>query len=526
MIDKLRKDINYGLLALILILTWYNYFNLNLFSEDFLVISFQKDVSLSNIFSIFFSKNVDGVYWRPLTYLTYRIIELVSPDNIYLHRLTSFGIYSILTFILYDFLKKLSIEKDYAFLSTALFATLYHHDLQVAWIPARTDTLMTIFILLNTRFIIKYYKVGKLHYLIISLIFFVFGILSKEHTIIAVAIPILLSIRERKIISKNSIFIAVLMSIIAILILLYRIYIIGGSPFASGNFSDINSLSFIKNYFSYYFLTIFRPEELETLYYLFLDNIVISISMIFIVLVFLIIKILKSSKIKLDNDMLFGFLWFSVAILPALPYLMRWYQFMPSIGLLIILTKIITKHSSDFLKVAIIIMIFFNMIIVNINYRNWQEASENMEKITNTGKISTGIEKMRIWAAPDKYERINMLKIAPDVYFSSVFGIDKDSIDSPVRCEYYRNSSIIITKENQSIKLVLTNGRIFPRGAKSTSIFRSEHFYLNNDEYSAEIESNFSGNNYISTLRINYKKDNVKDLFFNAVNFTDEKNIK
>lgn len=520
-------DKNYFFLALILILTWFKYLNINLFSEDFLVLSFQKNVSITNLFTVFLNKNADGAYWRPLTYLSYRIVELFSPDNIFLHRLASLLIYSALSFALYKFLLTLNIKKDIAFLGTAFFATIYNHELQVAWIPGRTDTLMTLFILLNAIYLSKYYNSGKLKYIFFSMIFFILGILSKEHGIAAAVIPILLSVKEERAITKKSIYIAFIMAIIVLIVFIYRFLVISGSPFSSENFAEISIFSLVKNYFAYFFLSFFRPEELQLSFNFLKDNLFVATFLAVLMIIITFIKRKKILSIKFEATIIFGFLWYSLLIMPALPYLMRWYPFMPSIGLLIIILKLIELNYNEFLKIIIIIFIMFNYVIVNIFFENWQSASDRIEKISDITHIDKATSsKLRIWGLPDKFERINILKIAPDVYFSSIFEASKDSIDSPIRCEYYNNSNISIEKQDQMILMKLTNGRFFPRGAKSTAIFEMEQFNLETDDYFVAIESRFSGENYISILTINNKNDEINDLFFNAVKLIDEKSIK
>ena len=519
----------YAILTLILLATWHRYLFLGYLSEDFLVVSFHQGSEIEGLFDIFFTKIVDGHYWRPVVYISYRLTELFSSDAI-AHRIVSLALYIISSITLFELLRKLKVKKVPALLSASLFAVIYTHESQVAWIPGRTDVLMSIFIFTCLIYLIKYFDEKNISSLVISTVLFILASLSKEHAFIAIFLPLIIAMFFFKQEMRKALYASGIFFLALIGILLFRYFVIGGSPFESGNFASPTFIAFAKNYFVYPFLVFFRPEELEFAFN-FLKNNLYALGLfipVSFILLWAIVKRFKKMSNKHRRIFLFGATFFTVLIVPALPVIMRWYVFMPSLGIFTILASMMNRNNTFGLKALIVIAILANIIIVNIRVGTWIDASAKSESILSSfNKEITGQQSIRIWGLPDKYERINIFKIAPNVILADKNNISQDSILSPIRCEYYEDSKFDLSSSANKFIIFLEKGRFFIRGSKSMYVFKPEKYYIDNSEYTVSINNNYKSGEYISEMVIEFKSepDLERELFFNGKGIISSKNV-
>jgi len=128
-------------------------------------------------------------FYRPIQLLSYMTDILISGGNKpWIFHLTNTILFSFITCLIFLFLSNSGVASKYALLSALIFAA---HPLFVpvaAWIPARGDLLLALFALLSFLAFIKYISSGKIVFLGLHLITFIFALFSKET---AAVLPVL-----------------------------------------------------------------------------------------------------------------------------------------------------------------------------------------------------------------------------------------------------------------------------------------------------------------------------------------------
>ena len=125
----------------------------------------------------------DGREYRPMVRLSVWLNYQITQDatafhytNLFLHLGSVISLYFLLALLLEN--------RRYAFFSSLLFALHPIHTTNVFFIHGRTDLVFGFFYLISLLLFFVYRKHGKdRKYYILSLLFFILGLLSKEMTI-------------------------------------------------------------------------------------------------------------------------------------------------------------------------------------------------------------------------------------------------------------------------------------------------------------------------------------------------------
>ena len=156
--------------------------------------------SLSNIPKYFIAEEgfhkVIGRYYRPVVSTTYAIDFYFWGLNPIGFHLTNIIINMISCLFLFSVLNKLF--KNYksgnlaALLATLIFSSHPVHTEAVSWISGRTDSIATLFFFISFFYYIKKNDDNKInHSIILSLLFYTLGLLSKE---MVITLPVLIFI--------------------------------------------------------------------------------------------------------------------------------------------------------------------------------------------------------------------------------------------------------------------------------------------------------------------------------------------
>ncbi|OGS27371.1 MAG: hypothetical protein A2297_05025 [Elusimicrobia bacterium RIFOXYB2_FULL_48_7] len=132
--------------------------------------------------------------YRPLRALTFMAERALWGETVAGYHVTNIVLNSLVVFILYILLKKITGNLWGSFFGALIFAVHPVHTEAVTWIKNRTDILCCLFMLLSFwLFLNKEEKTGKnaVFYWLFSLISFVLALLSKE---MALMFPALLSL--------------------------------------------------------------------------------------------------------------------------------------------------------------------------------------------------------------------------------------------------------------------------------------------------------------------------------------------
>ncbi|MDD1744312.1 MAG: hypothetical protein LUQ20_00635 [Candidatus Methanoperedens sp.] len=366
----------------------------------------------------------DEFLYRPLflvyLFLNYQIWG-VSPFGFHLASLLLHICNSILVFFL---LRKvlLSQETIIPLLGTIIFAVHPVHTESVSWISGATDLILTFFFLSSFLFYLIYRDNHKSILLLLSIISFIFSLLSKE---VAVVLPLIIIaydyLKDKKIYTKN-LFIFIL---VTILYLLLRGTVLGGiSGTLQFSFAGLkNVIEFISGYIKLLFIPwplVFYFSISESDFINFKG--VIFSAAAFISIVIYVIK---------DRKSLFPVIWIFVTLLPALllafhsrPAFAERFLYLPSAGFVVFLAYLIEKPFEQYRKITILftslIIFVFSAITVRANLE-WKNDEVFYFKAIRNNQHYAGA----YLGLAQYYERKGQIEQAIAVYTNSLNYIAK-----------------------------------------------------------------------------------------------------
>ena len=253
---KLKKNHCYIIIAVFAILIFYNSLDNDfVFDDESVVVNNIALQEFSNIPKYFaggegFHK-VIGRYYRPIVSTLYTVDYAIWGLNPMGFHITNIIIHVISCLLLFAILMQLFGDYKYRILASLIAALIFTahpiHTEAVSWISGRTDSLVTLFFFAAFLFYIKFIKsiknceeqdtdgtvksgFQKYKFLIFSLLFYFFGLLSKEMIITFPVVIILYDFIYRKktlsYIKENlNIYISIVAVTIVYLILRYIVLI-------------------------------------------------------------------------------------------------------------------------------------------------------------------------------------------------------------------------------------------------------------------------------------------------------------
>jgi hypothetical protein len=528
MLKKLFNIIKSTFLLILLggisVMPWLGYLDVPIMNEDFLVLSWYEPTAFWDAFRNFYERVVDGPYWRPVIWTVNSLTKFLAGYSAWPYHLTNILVYGIVVFAFFDFLKRIGFERRRAWLGAFIFAVLPSHELSVAWIAGRTDTIMAMFLLFGMNNLVYAYKNNR-YYFLPAVFFFLFAMLSKEPAYAVPAVPfIFLLLRQSKVEKKDwlgALRHSLILTGIVFVVLLYRYIVIGGTPFESPNFANIDFLTMLRNIVIYIPVSFIRADQLESLYYFLINNTTAKIIASVIASGLLAAAVLRYRKMEKREKrlLLFGFLWFIIFILPASTFFGQWYAFTASFGLIIMLMSFIKldfdKRRSRY---AFYLILSAGIIVSVINSSRsdmWLIAAEKSD--TAYRKIdykSSGRDTLIFLGVPDKIDRINCMKIG---FTQAIwFHLDNDSIEvsSPLRAEMSEESFVTLEKiSDNEILMELINGRFLPVGGRSRAVIIDEKLHYEDGFQKFDIETHTKPI-IISKAHITIKKKSLLDKVF------------
>jgi tetratricopeptide (TPR) repeat protein len=201
-------------------------FEFTYFDDNQLIIGnskqFEAPFSLNQYFLTGADVSSPSVYYRPLQNLSYHIDTwLAGGIEPWMFHLSNVFLFAFLILCLYYFLVKLGIKESYAFGLSLLYAVHPVNVCAAAWIPARGDLQLVIFVLLSFTAFISFMQTRKWRYAMGAALTFGFALLSKETAAILPVLFLLyygLNVPNKKLEYKHWVFAAML-------------FIVGGSWF-------------------------------------------------------------------------------------------------------------------------------------------------------------------------------------------------------------------------------------------------------------------------------------------------------
>jgi protein O-mannosyl-transferase len=363
-----------------------------------------------NPFALFFG---GGLFYRPLLSLSmlfdYSIWHLnpfgFHVTNIILHMLNSLLVF-VTGFMLINNkdiantdLKEKSLWKSMLppFLASLFFALHPIHSESVAWISGRTDILATLFFLLAFISYLTYEKSGKARDLLISCLFFLFALFSKENAIAFVAVVFAYGAISRMQRKRIVFSLAALFAVVIIYFLFRQGVIIKmmlASPgsqkaFFSSGLTPTLVLQTLIQGTGYYIEKLILPFNLSLLP----EVPEKSIYVLFFALPFVIGCLMYFIGRRIET---FLILWIILTLLPSLSLLFsrisplaERYLYLPSVGFCILLPFIFTsmRHKKAFFIALSAILIVYSVSTYERLYV-WRDEAALWEDTVRKNPIS------------------------------------------------------------------------------------------------------------------------------------------
>jgi len=320
---------------------------------------------LSNILKVFLQPDlVTKVFYRPIIYLSFIVDAQMGGTSPFIYHLTNIVIHIINACLLFALLKKLEYTKESALIFSLIFTVHPVLTQAVVWIPGRTDSLLSVFVLTSFISFLNYLCRQRRIHLLSHFIFLGLALLTKET---AIVLPVmcccyLFLIGRQTNFSRNKKLFITSWVLVVGLWFVVRGMILNDSQ-------NIGFLFAVKSVFLnspavfVYLGKVFLPFNLSVLPILEDSTLGYGIATIVILSVFL-----WRSKTKRMNYVLFGLLWFLFFLLPSLviSFLKHEYRvYLPLVGCLIVVLEIIgVDHKPSrrmFWSLAAVIIVFFMM---------------------------------------------------------------------------------------------------------------------------------------------------------------------
>lgn len=342
----------------------YEFTNLDddiLISRNINFISEFRNIPKLFLASCYYSN--DRPYYRPILSISFAIETILLRDNIKVYHLSNIILFILTLYLMYVFLAYL--KQNTLILKFICLLAAVHPVFSscIAWIPARNDTLLVIFLCLSFINLIKYADYNKYMNVLLFLLFFALALFTKETSLILIPMYIFfIYIFKLKITKKQMI--KIIIGLLPIIICYFYLRTISISN------SNIN-LFYWQTYGSnmligtmIYISKILIPDYIPVMMYdINLDINILIINILFIL--FLLFNFYK--KFISSQHIIFGLIWLIFWLLPTFlinDYLLLFHRLLlPSIGIAFILCEftnsIILKYPTSKKYFLIVFTILF-----------------------------------------------------------------------------------------------------------------------------------------------------------------------
>jgi tetratricopeptide (TPR) repeat protein len=339
-----------------------------------------------------------GDFYRPMQTLSFFIDAFIGGEKPWIYHLTNL-VYHILTVVsVYTLLRLVNIRTLSALFAALIFSVHPMLTSAISWVPSRGDILLGLFGIQTVICFIRYYKTGKIIWIIVSCLAFALALFSKETAVLLPLLPLfyLLFIgKEKKGFLK---FLPFLLASIAFACLFFflRGKVVTMSPpdFILGIKPLINNLPGIPIFFAKALL----PFQLSTMPLF--GNGFVTIG---IILLAAAIWLTVRSIGRKNWLVLFALGWFMLFLVPPLVfkiyysrYLIEYYEhrsYMPMIGLFVLLGLLLDKlrkHATIYLWGSILVTLAFTLLATfhSDNFKNSMAFFGRAADLDNPGALT------------------------------------------------------------------------------------------------------------------------------------------
>ncbi|MBQ3834195.1 MAG: glycosyltransferase family 39 protein, partial [Elusimicrobia bacterium] len=128
------------------------------------------------------------LYYRPILSLSFSLESMFFGYNTKVYHTTNILLFILSLFLIFVFLSKFNFNKNILKFLIVLCAVHPILASVPAWLPARNDSLLTIFLISSFIFFIKYLSSKKYSHLFLYLFFYALSVFTKETALIMIII--------------------------------------------------------------------------------------------------------------------------------------------------------------------------------------------------------------------------------------------------------------------------------------------------------------------------------------------------
>ncbi len=285
----------------------------------------------------------DFSYYRPCLTLSFALESVFSGKNIKLYHLTNIILFILSIYLMYIFLIRLNQNKLILKFICLIIAVHPAFSSCIAWIPARNDTILAIFIFLSFISLTDYINSGKNTNLLAFLLYFAIALFTKETSLILIPAYVFFIYIFKLPLKKQY-----TLKILPGMFFIIAVYLYLRSISTSGlniNISDWQQYSAdILNGTMIYLYKFLIPDHIPVMLY----NIQINPSVLTANIIFLSFLLLNYYKkfIRIEY-IIFGLIWLLFWLLPTFlmnDYVLLFHRFLlPSAGLALLFSEFINN---------------------------------------------------------------------------------------------------------------------------------------------------------------------------------------
>lgn len=280
--------------------------------------------NVSNIFKVF---TLDAFYqvrsidlYRPLQSLSYIMDAQWGSNPVFNVHLTNLLLHIITCLVMFHLLELLDFRRRIALVGSLVYAAHYLFAAAVAWIPARGDLLLMLFILLALISFIRILENGSWGRYLLHLILFTLALFAKET---AVILPILFGVyvwafEKRECLTKRSL----VLPVYYVAALLFYFTLKSASVLSPKGVTGF--VPFLKNIrtFPETVAKFFIPINISTL-----PEYKLSATLSGLLIVAALVAVHIFVRKRLGKQVLFYTAWFVLFIAPGMAYFPNFYNF-------------------------------------------------------------------------------------------------------------------------------------------------------------------------------------------------------
>ena len=374
----------------------------------------------------------DNSRFRPLEYLTLqglaniKVLLGISYDNFIIYNLTNLFLLISISFITGLIILKRSQNNTSALLPVVLLLLYPNTIHNICWTSAIVDLLCTLFCLFSLFFIIFYFEKNNFANAVISVLFLLLSLFTKETALVLLPVEILIlysffgkeSFRKLKYVYLSGI-------LILILYFAYRVLVI--NSFANVNSLSILNFNIIGEITLKTLISIFIPLDyltLNNLLKVYDFQLIIYLLALILLSVSILLIILKSKCFKSFFFILFFFI-VSISLYYIAGYVRPQMMLFPFVFILIIIFSNLKNYNGYGFKGfngiiwVLLIFILFNWSYWSIKViEDWKEAYKiTILNIENFSSLEINKEKCNlILASPSRIKQSFMLENVSGAY--------------------------------------------------------------------------------------------------------------